>query len=298
MVRPYHGVWYARTTMYGGDVPRFPILRYHQRHVVFNGPRLFEERGTGICELRHDAQGVFPRLEVRGNAGNNARWQVLRQAAVHLADGLRLRAAQHEEYAAHLLVPHNLDFRALDKDVLAGIDVPVRIAVQRVGHQTDFRSAALLHAQNLNAHRRERVAHVVREHHVQRQLVHRRVEVRALTYPVARHARGELARARQHAVTVAHRLADDAVVLVDDGQQRVVLDFAPLVHDALRDVFVVEGLFRGRYLGDVVVVHVLCQEVRTQPYFPEFRVCHNLYDLKGEFCVTFQKGSRDRKLLL
>lgn len=43
--------------MYGGDVPRYPILRYHQRHVVFNGPRLFEERGTGICELRHDAQG-------------------------------------------------------------------------------------------------------------------------------------------------------------------------------------------------------------------------------------------------
>ncbi len=251
-----------------------------QRCFVFQCPRLFER--CGRCgELRHDAQRVRPRRHRGGDAGDDAGGVVLCQAAFDLVYRLFRGIARDKIDATKLLVAHNLDFRALDEDVLAGGDGAVGGFREGISHETDCRAAAFLHAEHLDADFRQRFAHLLGEYHVEGELLDGGVEIRAPAYPRARDAGRELRHAGEDAVPVAHRLADDAVVLVDDGQQGVVLDFAALVDDAPRDVLVAQCLLRGRHLGNVVVIYVFCEEVGLQPHLPILFICHNLNSLKS-----------------
>ena len=260
---------------------------HDKRLFIFQGTRLFEQGGCR-GELRDNPQRVRARLQRGGDAGDDAAGVVLRQAAFDLVYRLFRRIARDKVDAAQVRVARNLDFRALDKDVFAGGDGAVGGFREGVGDETDACAAAFLHAKHFHADGRKGITHFLGEHHVEGELVYRRVEVRALADPAAGDARGVLPHARENAITVAHCLADDAVVLVDNGQQRVVLDFAAFVHNALRDVLIAEGLFRGGYLGDVVVVYVLGEEVGRQPYLPIFSRCHNVQFLISK---QFSEGS-------
>ena len=87
----------------------------------------------------------------------------------------------------------------------------------------------------------------------------------------------ELTVVRQYAVSLLHGFADDAVVLLDDRQHGVVLDFAAFHNDTAGDVFVAQGVLHGRHFGCIVVVYVFGQEVDPQPNLPEkFINCHNV----------------------
>lgn len=52
-------------------------------------------------------------------------------------------------------------------------------------------------------------------------------------------------------------LPHDAVALLDDREQGVVLDLGTFLDDGVGYILVVQGVFLGQYLRDVVVVVIL-----------------------------------------
>jgi hypothetical protein len=70
-----------------------------------------------------------------------------------------------------------------------------------------------------------------------------------------------VAHAGLHAVTFLHFLAAQAVAVVKDIEQRLILQFRALVFHDARNVFIAQGFSGGRYLGHIIVFHVFGQQV-------------------------------------